>query len=72
MKKIQLNVEALAVESFPTQPKLEDTRGTVEGHATFGCGSVACATALYRTAPCDTCQVVSCVGTCTAPYQTQC
>lgn len=72
MRKISLDVETLKVTTFATEPEPDATRGTVEAYATPGCGTTACATRQYGTSPCDTCQQASCVGTCTAPYQTQC
>ena len=38
MNKLQLNVDALAVESFPTQEEPAESPGTVQGNmATVGC-----------------------------------
>ena len=40
-KKLSLNVEALAVESFATAERAEG-RGTVRAHGTDGCGADDC------------------------------
>ncbi|HEY0015398.1 MAG TPA: hypothetical protein VGC13_03740 [Longimicrobium sp.] len=72
MKKISLDVETLKVTTFATEPEPDVTRGTVEAHATPGCGTTTCATRLYGTLPCATCEAASCAETCTNPYKTQC
>lgn len=48
-KKLTLDVEALAVESFVTAPGEKEARGTVRGHAACTCyDSCLCPTAYYE------------------------
>lgn len=68
MKKIVLNVEALAVESFaPEQAQARGRPGTVHGHAT----AIRCNT-YYCTLGYNTCFQGSCADTCGYPYQPAC
>ena len=69
MKKIELNVEALQVESFVPQAEGNGQRGTVQGHAT---GAIRCNTAYYCTLGYNTCFQGSCVDTCGYPYAPAC
>lgn len=62
MRKIRLDVNALEVTSFASEPMPEEPCGTVRGHATGP----------YYSIPCATCAAASCVETCTNPYRTQC
>lgn len=62
MRKLALNLEALAVESFDTSPARHSARGTVEGHSDDGyseyyCPSISCPTQRYEN---------TCDGTCHA------
>ncbi len=66
MKKIVLNVETLAVESFVAEAEPGDKHGTVHGHATRLCGTNYC------TLGYDTCQQASCLETCGYPYKPAC
>src|SRR5688572_23193369 len=59
MKKIVLDVEALAVESFVAEAEPGGKRGTVHGHATFRCTAV-CNT-YYCSIGYNTCAQGSCV-----------
>lgn len=68
MKKIELNVEALQVESFEPEAEAKGQRGTVHGHATLRCNP----TAFYCTLGYDTCQEASCLETCGYPYKPAC
>ena len=63
MKKVSLNIDALKVTSFTPGPDAQGTRGTVQGHATLR----DCPSRLYGTFPCNTCEMASCVETCTYP-----
>jgi hypothetical protein len=72
MKKIRLDIDALEVSTFVAEPEEKAVRGTVKGHATALCSIHVCATGLYRTAPCDTCEIASCVETCTNPNRPMC
>ena len=68
MKKIVLDVETLAVESFVADVDAKGQRGTVHGHATL----IRCNTAYYCTLGYNTCFQGSCVDTCGYPYQPAC
>lgn len=63
MRKMKLDVDQLAVESFSIRTEEVDARGTVRGHAvterfcSFQSG-------------CDTCQL-SCTGSCATGYNCQ-
>ena len=57
MKKIQLDIEALEVSTFETEPGSQAARGTVEGHATTICPTAWCPTGA-------TCGPDSCVESC--------
>lgn len=79
MKKIVLDVETLAVETFPAESEPRDKRGTVHGHLTPRCPtptSIDCTTSIECTFRCtlgyDTCQQASCVDTCGYPYKPLC
>ena len=72
MRKISLDVDTLEVTTFATEPEPDATRGTVEAYATPGCGTTTCATRLYGTMPCATCEAASCVDTCGYPYKPAC
>ena len=69
MKKIVLNVDALAVESFAPDAEPKGLRGTVHGHITLRCPNP---TSFYCTLGYDTCQQASCVDTCGYPYKPAC
>lgn len=60
MKKLQLRLDQLSVESFPTTPRNREERGTVHGHDTRGCDTpvIACAS------PSLDCSWESCDVTC--------
>ncbi len=70
MKKLNLNLEDLKVESFDTLPRaLNDQEGTVQGYGTpplISCGETACdETCLSCDPSCNgTCQGNTCEGTC--------
>jgi hypothetical protein len=66
MKKIVLNVEALAVESFVAEGEQGGKRGTVHGHATLRCNTYYCSIGY------NTCAQGSCVDTCGYPYAPMC
>ena len=66
MKKIVLNVEALAVESFVAEAEQGGKRGTVHGHATLRCNTYYCSIGY------NTCAQGSCVDTCGYPYAPMC
>lgn len=46
MRKLKLQLETLNVDSFPTAPASEETRGTVRAHYTYWyeatCGGASC------------------------------
>jgi hypothetical protein len=69
MKKIVLNVEALAVESFVAEAEPGARRGTVQGHATLRCPNQ---TAYMCTLGYNTCDYASCIDTCGYPYKPAC
>ena len=62
MRKMKLDIDSLAVESFPTRAVDTDARSTVRGHqiGTFP----------SRDSACDTCQL-SCTGSCATGYNCQ-
>jgi hypothetical protein len=71
MKKIVLDVEALAVESFVADAQQGGKRGTVHGHDTLRCTAVGCDT-YYCSIGYNTCAQASCPGTCGYPYAPMC
>ena len=68
MKKIVLDLDTLAVESFAPEAKKAEARGTVHGHATLR----LCGNTFYCTAGHDTCQYESCVDTCAYGHPVSC
>jgi hypothetical protein len=63
MRKMKLDIEELAVETFATRVADADVQGTVHGNAlTDFCGSLR--------SGCDTCQL-SCTGSCATGYNCQ-
>jgi hypothetical protein len=58
MKKLRLDLDDVAVESFPTAPKVE-VKGTVDGHLRSRVGDTWCITCFEYTYYCsadnDTC-----------------
>jgi hypothetical protein len=71
MKKIVLDVEALAVESFVAEAEPGGRRGTVHGHASLRCTAVGCNT-YYCSIGYNTCAQGSCADTCGYPYAPMC
>lgn len=73
MKKLKLNLDELAVETFTTEHG-EDGRGTVAGHATFACLSRKCGgTAVCTGGSCDgTCYATCGDEPCNSYDRTQC
>jgi len=61
MKKLKLDLDELAVETFATDHGVE-RRGTVGGHATYACITARC----LNTAACTGGGAGSCDGTCYA------
>ena len=62
MRKMKLDIERLAVESFEMHAGDTDARGTVRGNA----ATVLCT----RAYPCDSYQL-SCLGSCATGYNCQ-
>ena len=58
MKKLRLNLENIAVESFETEHGTGKPRGTVRGHASFNCSEN----------PDHTCDAVTCVAEYTCQF----
>lgn len=69
MKKIVLDVETLAVESFVADVDAKGQRGTVYGNATL---RLCNPTAYYCSLGYNTCAEASCVDTCGYPYKPMC
>lgn len=70
MKKLNLNLEDLRVESFDTLPAPQGEKGTVQGYGTpplVSCGETACDDTCFGTCEqsCNgTCEGDTCEGTC--------
>lgn len=66
MRKMKLDVERLAVESFALETGGDDGRGTIHGNAV----SQIVAACSFRNSCIDSCQL-SCTGSCATGYNCQ-
>jgi hypothetical protein len=72
MKKLRLQVEELAVESFDTS-YLQHERGTVEGHSGTCTDPESCDYSCHSLLPSDCCTVdVTCPASCAQSCQVSC